>query len=255
MKKLANKLIENFGYSVVKTEHIRLKKFSDIKEHEFWDIYQLCKPYTMTSIERMYALYNAVLYVLHNNIKGDFVECGVWRGGSSMLVARMMSNRKITDRKIFLYDTFEGMSEPTSNDFDLEGNKASDMLAENEHNKSESVWCLADIADVRHNLSLTGFNQDSIIFVKGKVEDTLPDNLPGNKIALLRLDTDWYESTKHELEHLYPELSVNGALIIDDYGHWEGCKKAVDEYFKENSIGILLHRVDYTGRMGIKPFQ
>jgi hypothetical protein len=85
----------------------------------------------------------------------------------------------------------------------------------------------------------------------GKVEDTIPADIP-EKIALLRLDTDWYESTKHELIHLFPRLQKGGVLIIDDYGFWKGARKAVDEYFAENNIQILLNRIDDTGRMAIK---
>jgi O-methyltransferase len=85
----------------------------------------------------------------------------------------------------------------------------------------------------------------------GKVEDTFPKDTP-DKIAILRLDTDWYESTRHELIHLYPKLSIGGVLIIDDYGHWEGARKAVDEYINDNTLRILLNRIDYTGRIAVK---
>jgi hypothetical protein len=144
------------------------------------------------------------------------------------------------------------MSEPSQEDLDFSGRNAAAMMKETEHIKETSVWCLADITDVTNNMKLTGFSSGNIVFVKGKVEDTIPLTMPDDNIALLRLDTDWYESTKHELIHLYPKLIKNGILIIDDYGHWEGCKKAVDEYFTEMGIGILLDRVDYTGRVGVK---
>ena len=205
----------------------------------------------MTNIESLYSLYCSVDYVLKNNIKGAFVECGVWRGGSSMLIAQMLKNRSITDRRLYLFDTFEGMSEPT-NDLDIRGIKASTLLTDNEHNKEESVWCLAELKDVQKNMRLTSFPEENVTFIKGKVEDTIPENLPKENIALLRLDTDWYESTKHELNYLYPKLEQKGVLVIDDYGHWEGCRKAVDEYFQENNIHLLLHRIDYTVRVGIK---
>lgn len=100
----------------------------------------------------------------------------------------------------------------------------------------------------------TNFPEANLIYVKGKVEDTLPVNKPAGKIALLRLDTDWYESTKHELNILFPMLVQNGVLIIDDYGHWQGCRKAVDEYIQENKLPLLLNRIDYTGRIAIKSF-
>jgi O-methyltransferase len=245
IKRIKSKLLEN-----------RLsdrEKFSDIKEDEFWDIYDKCTPFTMTSVERMYSLYKSVNYILEMKIEGDFVECGVWRGGSSMLIAYMLKNRSISDRKIYLYDTFEGMSEPTSSDIDTRGTHASVLMDNSIDDKESSVWCLATINDVEQNMKATSYVPSNIIYVKGKVENTIPTLSPDKVIALLRLDTDWYESTKHELIHLYPELTKGGVLIIDDYGHWDGCRKAVDEYFNNTDSSILLNRVDYTGRIGIKP--
>ena len=169
-----------------------------------------------------------------------------------MLIAKMLSNRKVTDRKIYLYDTYEVMSEPTDNDVSFKGADAKVLLRESEDNKETSVWCLAGLDDVKANLKSTNYKENNISFIKGKVEDTLPQNKPQEKIALLRLDTDWYESTKHELIHLYPDLVERGVLIIDDFGYWQGCQKAVVEYIEEEKISILLNRVDSTGRVAIK---
>jgi O-methyltransferase len=248
MKKKLFNLAEKLGFYIVP----RKLMYGDIKDPEFWDIYNLCKPYTMTGIERMYSLFSAVKYIIENNIQGSFVECGVWRGGSAMLVAKMLTRRNITDRKIYLFDTFEGMSKPTKDDTDFTGKDAATLLKDNAGNKEESVWCLADLSDVQNNMRLTNFTSEKIIYVKGKVEETIPASNPAEQIALLRLDTDWYESTKHELIHLYPKLVKDGVLIIDDYGHWEGCRKAVDEYLTENNVNMFLSRIDYTGRIGIK---
>ena len=250
MKKLLGKIIHRAGYSLVKNPVDPMQEYRN--EPEFLELLTMCKPYTMTSVERMYALYKATLYVLENKIQGDFVECGVWRGGSAMLVAKMLQTRNITDRQLYLYDTFEGMSAPTSNDLDFRGKNAAVLLEQNADQKETSVWCLADLNEVQHNMGLTGYRKENIHYVQGKVEDTIPSTVPKNGIALLRLDTDWYESTWHELVHLYPMLVSNGVLIIDDYGHWEGCRKAVDEYFKKENIKMLLNRIDYTGRLGIK---
>ncbi|HMG16489.1 MAG TPA: TylF/MycF/NovP-related O-methyltransferase, partial [Saprospiraceae bacterium] len=218
MKHLFIKLFKSLGYTFNPIVKDIRQHYPDIKDKEFWDIHQLIRPYTMTSVERMYALYNSVNHVLVNNIKGDFVECGVWRGGSSMLIANMLANRNSLDRKIYLYDTFEGMSEPSQEDLDFSGRNAAAMMKETEDIKETSVWCLADLSDVTNNMKLTGFSMNNIVFVKGKVEDTIPQTMPDGDIALLRLDTDWYESTKHELIYLYPKLINNGILIIDDYG-------------------------------------
>lgn len=217
-----------------------------------WQIYEECKPYTMTSAERMYALYKAVNYIIDNNIPGDFVECGVWKGGSSMLIAKTLKSRGITDRTIWLYDTFEGMSTPTEKDMDYTGQKAETLLKNSSKDNAESVWCYSSLDEVEKNILSTGYPSQNIKLVKGKVEETIPEFIPESNIALLRLDTDWYESTKHEMIHLYPKLKQSGVLIIDDYGHWVGAKKAIDEYISEYNIPILLNVIDYTGRIAVK---
>jgi O-methyltransferase len=242
--------LRKFGYGLFKLDKSEPSNYPDINQIDFWQTYKMCKPYTMTSVERMFALYQSVNYVLDNSIPGDFVECGVWRGGSSMMVAFILKKRNVTDRKIFLYDTYEGMPAPTENDKDLTGKNAGSLMEETEFMKQDSViWCIADLNDVKANIELTKISQNQIVFVKGKVEDTIPNLIPDGGICLLRLDTDWYESTKHELIHLFPKLSKKGILIIDDYGHWEGCRKAVDEYFNSISFKPLIQRIDYSGRL------
>ncbi len=151
---------------------------------------------------------------------------------------------------LHLFDTFEGMSEPTPEDRNLKGQLATETLANADKATSWS-WAYSPLEEVRENLRATGYDPDKIVFVEGKVEDTIPDHAPA-QISLLRLDTDWYESTYHELVHLYPRLSVGGVLIIDDYGHWNGARKAVDQYLGENNLKLLLHRIDYTGRICVK---
>jgi O-methyltransferase len=216
----------------------------------FWPHYEACKRYTMTSVERMYALYEATRYVVRGKIPGDFAECGVWRGGSIMLAARVLRELGDSSRKVYLYDTFEGMSAPTTKDVDLAGRSAGEKWSAKraaDHND----WCYAPLADVQRNIAATGYPTESVVFVKGTVEDTLPGTAP-ERIALLRLDTDWYESTRQTLVHLYPRLAPGGVLIIDDYGHWQGCRQAVDEYFAANEPAPLLTRVDYTGRIAVR---
>ena len=95
------------------------------------------------------------------------------------------------------------------------------------------------------------YNPKLIHYVKGKVETTIPEQAP-KQISLLRLDTDWYASTKHELENLFPRLSPGGILIIDDYGDWQGARKAVDEYVANHAPSLFLSRLDYTGRISVK---
>jgi len=247
LKKFVHNLLQKFGYTLT----VNLKSDPIVgQDKTFIKIYEQAKEYTMTSMDRMYALYNAISYIAKNDIPGDFVECGVWKGGSSMLIALTLKELRITDRKIYLYDTFEGMSEPTELDYEASG-KSSDSVDtwKKKQKKAHNDWCYASIQEVESNMALTQFPQSNIIFVKGKVEETIPAKIP-SKIALLRLDTDWYESTKHELDHLYPLITPKGVLIIDDYGFWAGARKAVDEYFSVSPI--LLNRIDDTGRIGIK---
>lgn len=216
-------------------------------EHDFLSIYSKCKPYTMTSIERMFSLYKAVSHVTQHNVEGDFVECGVWKGGSSMLAAyTFLSNNSA--RNMYLYDTYEGMSDPKEEDKDMYGNKADELLNTSDKNDDNSIWCYSGLNEVKQNLYSTEFPKEKLNFIQGKVEETIPAIVP-DKIAILRLDTDWFESTYHELVHLYPKLSKNGILIIDDYGYWQGARKAVDQYFGENNIFPLMHRIDNTGRI------
>ena len=152
-----------------------------------------------------------------------------------------------------MYDTFEGMSAPTKEDYSFRSGDAMEKFNQTKFNNKSSSWCYASLEDVKNTLSFSNYPKENIHYIKGMVEETIPKLIP-EKIALLRLDTDWYESTKHELEYLYPLLAPGGVLIIDDYGHWDGCRKAVDEYFSTLKKKPLLIRLDYTGRVAIKPF-
>jgi O-methyltransferase len=144
------------------------------------------------------------------------------------------------------------MSAPTDVDVDLRGRRASQALAETSRTDQGSYWCYASLEDVKRSVATLGYPEERLHYVQGKVEDTIPTQAP-LKIALLRLDTDWYESTKHELDHLYPRLSSGGVLIIDDYGHWKGSRQATDEFMAATPDFGLLMRIDYTGRLAVKP--
>lgn len=148
-------------------------------------------------------------------------------------------------RDLYLFDTYEGMPPPTDSDRRASDNEiASTLLAAN--SKSSKVWCYSALGEVKTNMAKTGYPEDKVHYIEGRVENTLPKMAPP-QIALLRLDTDWYESTRHELIHLYPRLSPGGIMIIDDYGFWTGSRKAVDEYF--SSTGTFLHRIDANARL------
>ncbi len=218
--------------------------------HSFQKIVGDCRKFTLTTHHRLASMVDAVRYVESNRIEGDIVECGVWRGGNIMVSALSLIQMGSTNRDLYLYDTFTGMTPPTENDKDYSGADAEVLLQRDP--KGTKIWCEASLEDVQENMKSTGYPGERIHFIKGPVEETIPGRLP-NRIAILRLDTDWYESTKHELIHLYPLLVPGGVLIIDDYGHWQGAQKAVDEYFAQAGIKPLLARIDYTCRMMIKP--
>jgi predicted O-methyltransferase YrrM len=211
------------------------------------------RPFTMTSPERLWSLRQSVRYVVENDIPGDLVECGVWRGGSAMAMALTLSELGDSTRRIWLYDTFSGMTEPTTSDVDTRtGRSARQILSRTKRREGRNVWCIAGVDDVRSNVLSTGYPSSLVRFVEGDVVETLQTQRP-DSIALLRLDTDWYESTKAELEHLYPLLVPGGVCIIDDYGHWAGARRAVDEYMGAHALTPLVHRIDYTGRVFLNP--
>jgi hypothetical protein len=213
-------------------------------------IMQQVAPFTMTSPERQIALIEAVRYISRRSIPGCFVECGVWRGGSTMLAALTLLQEGELNRDLYLFDTFQGMSPPTNLDKARDGTSAQTLLQRTP--RGTGVWCVADLEDVQANLASTNYPHDRVHFIKGSVEETIPANSPSHSIALLRLDTDWYQSTKHEMKHLFPLLQEGGVLIIDDYGHWEGARLAIDEFLAKQEKYFYLHRIDDSGRLLIK---
>lgn len=249
MMKLIRKCLRMLRYDLVKYDG-KNKLPSDFEPlHQ--EIYQKVADRTMTSPERIYSLVQAVKYIEKHAIEGAIVECGVWKGGSMMAVAETLTRSGNLNRELYLYDTFEGMSEPTAHDKTFFGADAAEILESDTNKERNLVWAYSSLETVQQGMASTRYPQNKIRYVKGKVEDTIPVTLPG-KIALLRLDTDWYESTLHEMIHLFPLLEKGGVLLLDDYGHWEGARKAVDEYIEKYQLKILLNRIDETGRIAIK---
>lgn len=252
VKRIVKSVIRRAGYDLapLRSSQSLKEQNPDVSERE-WAIWSKVSPFTMLSLDRILANIRAVDHVVSRGIPGDIVECGVWRGGSSMAMALAIENQ--SSRTLWLYDTYAGMTEATDADFSNSGVSAAQLLKDaREHEAAERslVIAFASLEDVRRNLETTGYPMESTRFIQGPVEQTLPGQMP-DRIALLRIDTDWYESTRHELIHLYPRLSPGGILIIDDYGHWQGARKAVDEYF--DGHGPFLNRIDYTGRLAVKP--
>ena len=251
MKQLVKKILHRMGYDLVRYPPIvpsDMDSVADLTEQEK-NIILTARPFTMTGLERMAALINAVNHLTENKVPGDIAECGVWRGGSMMVIALALLARGDRSRSLYLYDTFEGMSAPTAHDRSHDGIPADELLRRTPD--KTGIWCYASLEDVRANILSTGYPEEQVHLIRGKVEETIPRVLP-TSLSLLRLDTDWYESTKHELNHLYPLLNTSGIMVIDDYGHWQGARRAVDEYFRERDEKVYLHRIDYTGRMLVK---
>ena len=207
------------------------------------------KPHTLTGPERIIALRDAVRYVIEAGIEGSIVECGVWRGGSMLVIALTLLEAGVTDRDLYLFDTFTEMPDPTDEDVDIWGRKMEPLM---DQAKANPDLQNTPVDAVRQVILSSGYPAERVHMVQGMVEDTVPAGAP-DTIALLRLDTDWYESTKHEMEHLWPRVPAGGVLIVDDYGQFVGCKKAVDEYLAASGEHVLLQRIDFTGRLVIRP--
>ena len=228
----------------------KVEKFPKDYDDELVEIIRAVRPYTMTGPDKLHALISATRYVAKHRIPGDIVECGVWRGGSMHAVARTLDLAGDPSRDLYLYDTFEGMTEPTDKDRRFDGKSAADQLATQDREKS-MVWAYASLEDVTAGFAQVPYPTERIHFVKGPVEETIPGILP-DKIAILRLDTDWYESTAHELAHMYDRLVPGGVLMLDDYGWWQGSRLATDEFLERTGEKLLLLRMG-SGRVAVKP--
>jgi O-methyltransferase len=206
------------------------------------DIYTICKNYSMISKERFACNINAVIEIESKQIEGCIIEIGVWKGGSilSMILTSELFSK--TPREFHLYDTFEGMTVASDVDKDLNNNSAESLM-----NQNAWVRCISGLDEVKSNIQ-----RHTNITPYYHVGDIRQNNVVPEKIAILRLDTDWYDSTKYELETFYNNVSPGGIIIIDDYGHWQGCKKAVDEFLEKHPT-IVLQTIDYTGRYFYKP--
>lgn len=212
--------------------------------------------HSIAGVPRLLAVIDAVRYCVSRDIEGAFAECGVWQGGAVLAMVLTLQHLGEEHRDVYLYDTFEGMTAPTEADVSRLEAPALETWREAARNRRRA-WpelfepALFNEESVRELLLDTGYPPARLHFVRGPVEQTLPAQAP-SRLALVRLDTDWYESTRHELAHLFPRLETGGVLMIDDYGHWAGARRAVDEYFASEHPPLLLTRIDYTGRVAVK---
>jgi len=251
-KEILKKKLHSAGISVSRISHDPSSpiELSDVESEIIH--YVRSHNLSMCTTLNLYQTAVACKYIVKNQIPGDFVECGVFRGGNALIAARIFEIHK-SEKKVYLFDTFSGMTEPTK--FDISTSTNLPVLNKYLSVKRDNFtdWAYASIEEVKENFKKINLLKDNIIFIQGKVEDTLnqPENIP-TSISFLRLDTDWYESTKIELEILYKKLVVGGILVIDDYGSFDGAKKAVDEFFSELSSPPFLSIIDNGARIGTK---
>jgi O-methyltransferase len=229
-------------------------EYFDISDPFFADLIETVRSRTLTltsGVEAAWALYQSIEYLVRNDIPGDIVECGVWQGGSMLLAAHALAHFGDTSRRIWLYDTFNGMAKPTELDVRWDGAPALPTWEEFERNGRK--WGFGGPQEhVRNVVYSSGYPRENFVFVEGMVEATLPVTRP-DTIALLRLDTDLYSSTYAELAHLYPLLSVGGVMIIDDYGWLLGAQLATDQYIAEQKLPLFLARINESVRLVVKP--
>ncbi len=200
--------------------------------------YRRVRPFTMSGDVRLRGLYDAVQIVTARGVDGVIVECGTARGGSAALLGLAARDSGV-ERSLWIFDTFEGIPPPTVADPDYDR-----ALPFTGHFRGDirDVTALMERFDLAHTAQL----------VKGRFEETVPTASLG-PIAVLHIDGDWYQSVKVCLDHLYDQVSPGGIIQIDDYGHWKGARKAVDEFRSGRRLDSELRYVDYTGRQFDKP--
>lgn len=251
-RRLTQSALGRFGYSLKRLDDSSAESEWGLSDADRLIVRTACR-YSMAGTRRMSALVSSVEYCIREGIEGDFVECGVWRGGSALAIALKLEQMGVADRNLWLYDTFQGMTAPTELDVEAATGTAADTLMNaTELGDGNNVWAHASLEDVRKTLSLTTYPTQRVSYVVGDVTTTLTERAP-EAICLLRLDTDFYDSTRAELEVLYSRVSSRGLVVIDDYGHWLGARAAVDEFIAAISERPLMVPLDYTGRLLIKP--
>jgi hypothetical protein len=259
--KMIDGFVEGWGPAAHRVTPQLRARFPDLDDEGFWEIAHRALPHTALSVQRLYAVYAAVKYIVAAGVGGDVVECGVFKGGAAIMIAQSLAHFGDTSRRIFLFDTFEGWPVPTDQDTDFLGQQHRKLYQEDLERSREasatappSVYRLADFFDRTRDAILgnTQYPHDRIHFVRGLVEQTLPHADMTDDLALLRLDTDYYESTAWEMKVLWPRLVTHGVLMLDDYGQFHGARRAIDEYLAANAIRGLLHRDDVTGRCMVK---
>jgi len=250
LKKLIKSFLKFTPYQVINRNYrVPPHQIAEASEFEK-EMCEISSKYSMTSLPRLWTLIQAIKEIHFRNLEGDIVECGVWKGGNLILSQLLIENYKLS-KKVYGYDTFKGMVRPGDLDVQRITGELAEVEWKNKNKQNQNLWCYSSLEEVQTNIINSVENYNNVRLIQGKVEETLKDenNLP-KTISLLRLDTDWYESTKMELQVLYPRLVKGGILLIDDYGMWDGCRGAVDEYFKDSYV--WMHYIDESCRLIIK---
>ena len=247
VSRFINRFLAPLGLRISKSYKFRPTGIED----QAWDAMKVASGRTMGIPVQQYSMWQASRYVVENDIEGEIAEFGVWRGGMS-LISAMALTQTGSQKEIYLFDTFMGMTQPTEFDYELLGGNTALKMLRNEKKMDGKIntWAYASLRDVQDGFKENSFPVERLHFVKGDVSDTVPMDLP-ERIALCRIDTDWYESTKHVISHAWPRLSDYGVLILDDYDVWSGSREAVDDYFNEIGYRPLATRID-SGRLIIK---
>lgn len=215
------------------------------EEPEFLEILANIEPYSMVGRARLHALYRAALDVCRRDLPGNFAECGVAGGGSSALLAYVIKTHSKRTRRLYAFDTFEGMPRPTAADTHRGIHARSSGWADG--------TCAAPVASVlRAAAELQA--EDVVVPVKGLFAETLPRTREEvGELCLLHLDGDWYESTRDILVNLFDQVVPGGYLQVDDYGYWDGCRRAIHEFEAEHGWQFSIHEIDATGVWLRKP--
>ena len=254
LRRSVKMFLRDRGIEVSRTKVKGQENLLGYVEDDFRQLYQKYAPYTMVSWSGLYGAYRAVNHIIDHDIKGDLAECGVWKGGCSAFMMELLKRRdQHKVRKFYLYDTFEGMTAPTGKDVHFSGAQFAQKQFKAKQ-KADEKWSYSPLEEVKTIIAKAGYPESQTKFIKGDVRETLEETKP-KTLALLRLDTDWYDSTKAEMQHLYPRLQSGGVLICDDYGAWKGSYEAIHDYFKETGQPTPLLQVDtsYGGATAIKP--
>lgn len=253
VQQIKNLIIKNPNLFGIYKNLTFIKNFSlkDLLEPQKILLFQRVYPYTMVGYKRLSNTYELAKLVEQDQIKGAFVECGTWKGGCAAIMAYVAKKAK-SQRKIWLFDFFEGLPEPT----DKDGQRAREYASNRASGKLLTInKCVGPLEDVKKIFfEILKINPENVVISKGWFQNTLPKMKEKiGPIAILRLDGDWYESTKYCLDNLYDIGIPGGYIIIDDYGHREGAKKALDEFLAERKIKPDIVKIDETGIYFQKP--